>query len=148
VRIARRHQKRWFQADEVAAIYNADFSSTLASGGPCLIIVILRGIQDDLGRTLVLTKFLLYTLRVPRTIADLFWLSIQGTVTVLFASEKVCPCEGTFRAVGWLRFRELCPSGELWEEARKRPAVHFTLPFLRFPEYVRELVHFRIGPLI
>ncbi len=113
LRIAHRHQKRWFQADEVTAIYNADFSGTLASGGPCLIIVILRGIQDDLGRTLLLTKFLPYTLRVPRIIADLFWLSIQGTVTVLFASEKVCPFKGTFRAVGWLRFRELCPSCDL-----------------------------------
>ncbi len=69
-----------------------------------------------------------FTLRVPRTIADLFWLSIQGTITVW-----------TFRAVGWLRFRELCPSGDLWGEARKRPAVHFTLPFLRYPEYVRRV---------
>ena len=94
----------------------------------------------------MLTKFLPYTLRVPWTIADLFWLSIQGTVTVLFASEEVCPCKGIFRAVGWLRFRELCPSGDLWGETRKRPAVHFTLPFPRYPEYVRRVGTFSNRP--
>ena len=173
LRIAQGHQKRWFQANEVAAIYDAKFSGTLASGGPCLTIVILRGIQDDLGRTLLLTKFLPYVSRVPKIIADLFWLSTQGivlksvyghefrvtvfntararlaengTVEVLSTSDQVCPVRWTQRAVGWLQLRELFSSDERWGETRKRSVVHFTLIFLRFPEYVHGVGTFSKRP--
>ena len=94
----------------------------------------------------MLTKFLPYILRVPRIIADLFWLSTQGTVEVLSTSDTVCPVRRTQRAVGWLQCCELFSSDARWGETRKRPVVHFTLIFLRCPEYVRGVGTFSKRP--